>query len=103
MSEAEVARIAIGAALDDAGLTWDDVDGVCLYDIESTTVGDLAEVLGLRHVRFFSTHSHGGGAYCAVMLPGGAAPADGRGSGGPPFRGGHRRQGCQVGLRRDAG
>jgi acetyl-CoA acetyltransferase len=80
MSEAEVARFAIGAALDDAGLTLDDVDGVCLYDIESTTVGDLAEVLGLRQVRCFSTHSHGGGAYCAVMLHAAAALADGQAS-----------------------
>ena len=67
ISEADVARQAIAAALDDAGLTLDDVDGVCLYDIESTTIGDLAPVLGLQNVRFFSTHSHGGGAYCAVI------------------------------------
>jgi acetyl-CoA acetyltransferase len=80
MTEAEVATIAIGAALDDAGLALDDVDGVCLYDIESTTVGDLAAVLGLRHVRFFSTHSHGGGAYCAVILHAAAALADGQAS-----------------------
>ena len=72
-SETEVARRAIGAALDDAGLGLDDVDGVCLYDIESTTIADLAAVLGLHHVRFFSTHSHGGGAYCAVILHAAAA------------------------------
>src|SRR4029450_12797987 len=86
MTEAEVATIAIGAALDDAGLALDDVDGVCLYDIESTTVGDLAAVLGLRHVRFFSTHSHGGGAYCAVILHAAAALADGQARGGRALR-----------------
>lgn len=80
ISEAEVARRAIDAALVDAGLGLDDVDGVCLYDIESTTVGDLAAVLGLRNVRFFSTHSHGGGAYCAVMLHAAAALAEGHAS-----------------------
>lgn len=73
LSEADVARQAIAAALDDAGLTLADVDGVCLYDIESTTIGDLAPVLGLRNVRFFSTHSHGGGAYCAVIRHAAAA------------------------------
>jgi len=73
ISEADVARQAIAAALDDAGLTLDDVDGVCLYDIESTTIGDLAPVLGLQNVRFFSTHSHGGGAYCAVIRHAAAA------------------------------
>ena len=80
MSEAEVAAVAIRAALDDAGLALDDVDGLCLYDIESTTVGDVAEVLGLRNVRFFSTHSHGGGAYCAVVLHAAAALSAGHAS-----------------------
>jgi acetyl-CoA acetyltransferase len=73
IGEAEVARQAIAAALDDAGLGLDDVDGVCIYDIESTTIGDIAPVLGLRNVRFFSTHSHGGGAYCAVVRHAAAA------------------------------
>jgi hypothetical protein len=80
MSEVEVARVAIDAALDDAGLTLDDVDGLCLYDIESTTVGDVAAMLGLRNVSFFSTHSHGGGAYCAVVLSAAAALAAGHAS-----------------------
>ena len=80
MSEAEVAAVAIRAALDDAGLGLDDVDGLCLYDIESTTVGDVAAVLGLRNVRFFSTHSHGGGAYCAVVLHAAAALSAGHAS-----------------------
>ena len=58
-----------------------DVDGVCLYDIESNTVGDL--VGGARRstdVRFFSTHSHGGGAYCAVVRHAAAALAAGHAS-----------------------
>src|SRR5262249_45469626 len=80
MTEADVALVAIGAALDDAGLTLDDVDGLCLYDIESTTIGDVAAVLGLRNVRFFSTPSHGGGAYCAVVRHAAAALADGHAS-----------------------
>ena len=40
-----MARTAIRARLDDAGLALDDVDGLCLYDIESTTIGDVAAVL----------------------------------------------------------
>src|SRR5262249_59229629 len=34
----------------------------------------------VRNVRFFSTHSHGGGAYCAVMLHAAAALAAGHAS-----------------------
>ncbi|MGH7894938.1 MAG: thiolase C-terminal domain-containing protein [Candidatus Binatia bacterium] len=73
VSEAEVACIAVKAALDDAGLAPRDVDGLCLYDIESNTVADVVTLLGLRDVRFFSTHSHGGGSYCAVVTSAAAA------------------------------
>ena len=73
ITEAEVACRAVIAALDDAGLTTRDVDGLCLYDIESNTVADVVAMLGLRDVRFFSTHSHGGGSYCAVVTSATAA------------------------------
>ena len=42
ITEAEVACRAIAAALADAGLAPRDVDGLCLYDIESNTVADVA-------------------------------------------------------------
>jgi len=73
ITEAEVACRAIAAALDDAGLAPRDVDGLCLYDIESNGVAEVAAMLGLRGVRFFSTHSHGGGSYCAVVTSAAAA------------------------------
>ncbi len=73
ITEAEVACRAVAAALDDAGLAPADVDGLCLYDIESNTIPDVVAMLGLRGVRFFSTHSHGGGSYCAVVTSAAAA------------------------------
>ena len=73
ITEAEVACRAIRAALDDAGLATGDVDGLCLYDIESNGVADVVAMLGLRDVGFFSTHSHGGGSYCAVVASAAAA------------------------------
>lgn len=78
VSEAAVAAEAIHAALDDAGLRPADVDGLCLYDIESNGVADVALLLGLERVRFFSTHSHGGGSYCAVVTSAAAALRSGR-------------------------
>jgi acetyl-CoA acetyltransferase len=77
VDEAEVARRAIGAALDDAGLAPGDVDGLCLYDIESNTVADVVTMLALENVRFFSTHSHGGGSYCGVVATAAAAITSG--------------------------
>jgi len=67
VSEAAVAAEAIHAALADAGLSPRDVDGLCLYDIESNGVADVARLCGFERIRFFSTHSHGGGSYVAVV------------------------------------
>jgi len=80
IGEAEVAAIAIRAALDDAGLERRDVDGVCLYDIESNGVAEVAATLGMDRVRYFSTHSHGGGSYCAVVASAAAAIRAGQAS-----------------------
>lgn len=77
LSEVEVASRAVRAALDDAGLTAADVDGVSLYDIESNGVGDLVPLMGFAPLRFFATHSHGGGSYCAVLQSAAAAVASG--------------------------
>ena len=68
---------AIAAALDDAGLDRRAVDGLALYDIESTGVAEVIALLGLGRIRFFATHSHGGGAYCAVVQSAAAAIAAG--------------------------
>jgi acetyl-CoA acetyltransferase len=76
-SEAGLAVTAIRAALDDAGLTPADVDGICRYDLESTTDAALARTLGLRDVGFFASHNHGGGAYCALLTSAAAAIAAG--------------------------
>lgn len=80
ISEAEVAAVAVREALRDAGLRPRDVDGLCLYDIESSGIAGAVAALGLDRVRFFSTHSHGGGAYCAVVANAATAIEAGRAS-----------------------
>jgi acetyl-CoA acetyltransferase len=77
ITEAQVAEQAIRAALDDAGLAPNDVDGLCLYDVESNTIPDVVTMLGLERVGFFSTHSHGGGSYCAIVTTAAAAITSG--------------------------
>jgi acetyl-CoA acetyltransferase len=97
MSEAGVACVAIAGALADAGLTLRDVDGLCLYDIESNTVAEVASLFGLDHVRFFATHSHGGGSYCALVQSAAAALAAGHATHVLCFRARNRGRGSSFG------
>jgi acetyl-CoA acetyltransferase len=98
ITEAEVAARAVSAALDDAGLGTKDVDGLCLYDIESNTIADVVAMLGLRDVRFFSTHSHGGGSYCAVVASAAAAIAAGHAATVLAFRARNRGRRSSAGT-----
>jgi acetyl-CoA acetyltransferase len=98
VSEAEVACRAIAAALADAGLERSDVDGLCLYDIESNTVADVVTMLGLRDVRYFSTHSHGGGSYCAVVTSAAAAITSGHARAVLAFRARNRGRRSSAGA-----
>jgi acetyl-CoA acetyltransferase len=99
MSEAHAAVIAIRNALDDAGLTPADVDGICRYDVESTGDATLALTLGLRNVRFFASHNHGGGAYCALLTSAAAAIAAGHASTVLCFRSRNRGRASSFGPR----
>jgi acetyl-CoA acetyltransferase len=98
ITEAEVAARAVKTALDDAGLTTKNVDGLCLYDIESNTVADVVAMLGLRDVRFFSSHSHGGGSYCAVVASAAAAIAAGHATTVLAFRARNRGRRSSAGT-----
>ncbi len=70
----EMAGKAMLAALDDAGLTVDDVDGLALYSMGLGGDTSLfAQVMGIPEVRFTGTLTGGGGgAAGSVGLAGGA-------------------------------
>jgi acetyl-CoA acetyltransferase len=66
-SELHLAVEAVKYALQDAGLTPSDVDGLVTFDIDSNPENDVARNLGIPEYRFFSRISHGGGAACALV------------------------------------
>ena len=51
-------------ALDDAGLTPADVDGMVTFTMDSNTEVAVARATGIGELKFFSKIHHGGGAVC---------------------------------------
>src|ERR687887_2652419 len=62
MTERHSGALAILGALEDAGFTVDDVDGICRYVWQPTTEMEMARVLGVPNLRFFGAQDYGGGA-----------------------------------------
>ena len=95
--EREIALEAIAAALDDAGLGPDDVDGMVRFNLESSTEVQIARNLGVPNLRYYSEIGYGGGSGCAAVFHAAMAVALGvadvvvcwrarnRGSGGRPW------------------
>jgi acetyl-CoA acetyltransferase len=107
-SELETALEAIHRALDDAGLSGNDVDAI--FKIETpgedpNSELEIARNLGVRELRCWGGFGYGGGAACAPVVHGAMAVATGmasvavavrarnRGSGGRPWA----RTGASVG------
>lgn len=67
MTERHGASRAILAALADAGLATDDVDGMARYSWEPTTEIEVARILGIGNLRFFDSVDYGGGASAPVV------------------------------------
>lgn len=68
---------AIQLALDDAGLQAEAVDGVCMFEMESTHEVTIARRLGIQNLQWWDKTSYGGGASCATIMHAAAAIAAG--------------------------
>jgi acetyl-CoA acetyltransferase len=66
-SELQLAVEAILHALDDAGLTPNDVDGMCTFTMDTNPEVFIAQSLGFGDQTFFSRIHYGGGAGCATI------------------------------------
>ena len=76
-TEMRLAVEAVKAALDDAGLVPDDVDGMCTFSMENNPEIEVHRALGGTALRFFSRVHYGGGAACAVLHQAAQAVASG--------------------------
>jgi acetyl-CoA acetyltransferase len=96
-SELSAGCEAIKMALDDAGLSPRDVDGMVRYELESNTQEKYARALGIENLSYYGSVEYGGGAGCGTLLHAAVAVATGiasvvvclrsrnRGSGGRPW------------------
>lgn len=66
-SELQLAAEATRTALDDAGLSPSDVDGLVTFTMDTNSEIALARELGTPELSFFSRIGYGGGAACATV------------------------------------
>ncbi|MFD3413673.1 lipid-transfer protein [Streptomyces cyaneofuscatus] len=76
-SELKLAVEAVGAALDDAGLTPADVDGLVTFTMDTSPEITVAQAAGIGELSFFSRIHYGGGAACATVQQAALAVASG--------------------------
>jgi acetyl-CoA acetyltransferase len=74
---ADTAVEAIQLALADAGLQNEDVDGMCMLEMEATHEVSIARRLGVDGLKWWSKISYGGGASSATVMHAAAAIASG--------------------------
>ena len=76
-TELQLAAECVKAALDDAGLTAADVDGLVTFTLDNSEEMEVGRNLGIDRVSFFSRVPYGGGASCAVVTHAAMAVASG--------------------------
>ncbi|MFB7643599.1 lipid-transfer protein [Streptomyces sp. NPDC056084] len=76
-SELKLAVEAVHAALDDAGLTPADVDGLVTFTMDTNPEITVAQATGMGELSFFSRVHYGGGAACATLQQAALAVATG--------------------------
>ncbi|MFM8412248.1 MAG: lipid-transfer protein [Alphaproteobacteria bacterium] len=76
-SELQLACEAAKAALDDAGLSPRDVDGLVTFTMDSSEEAEVARNLGIPRLTLFSRIPYGGGGACAVVMQAAMAVATG--------------------------
>jgi len=76
-SELQLACEATRAALDDAGLKPQDVDGLVTFTMDSNEEAEVARNLGIPQLHVFTRVPYGGGAACGTVMQAAMAVATG--------------------------
>ncbi|WP_306324319.1 MULTISPECIES: lipid-transfer protein [unclassified Streptomyces] len=76
-SELKLAVEAVHTALDDAGLTPADVDGMVTFTMDTNPEITVAQAAGIGELSFFSRVHYGGGAACGTVQQAALAVASG--------------------------
>jgi acetyl-CoA acetyltransferase len=76
-TELQLACEAVKAALDDAGLTPADVDGLVTFTLDNNEEMEVGRSLGIDEVKLFTRVPYGGGAAAATVLQAAMAVATG--------------------------
>jgi acetyl-CoA acetyltransferase len=96
-SELKLAVEAVRAALDDAGLSPADVDGLVTFSMDSNAEIAVAREIGAGELTFFSLIGYGGGAACATVQQAAMAVATGAASVVVCYRALNERSGRRFG------
>ena len=84
-------------ALDDAGLSPSDVDGLTTFTMDSNTEIAVARAAGIGELKFFSKIHYGGGAACATVQQAAMAVATGVADVVVAYRAFNERSGMRFG------
>jgi len=97
-SELMLAAQAVRAALDDAGLTPADVDGLVTFTQDTNAEVAVAREIGAGDLSFFSRVHYGGGAACATVHQAAMAIATGAAEVVVCYRAFNERSGQRFGV-----
>ena len=96
-SELRLAAEAVLDALDDAGLSPSDVDGLTTFTMDTNNEIAVARATGIGDLKFFSQIHYGGGAACGTIAHAAAAIATGLADVVVAYRAFNERSGMRFG------
>jgi acetyl-CoA acetyltransferase len=96
-SELQLACESTKAALDDAGLSPRDVDGLVTFSMDSSEEIEVARNLGIPELSLFTRIPYGGGAACGVVMQAAMAIATGAAEVVVCYRAFNERSGMRFG------